>query len=393
MYNNQSVFDNDLVFQQYCYLPAVFMNGASFVWPNNDQAIPSRNYGMSVMYAPGFFAAWAECLILDRDTKSGFSDRFASYIHWLGIFYTLAGLFILRRLLLRFFTEGVTAFVLFSGLFGSLLFYYTFSESEMPHAHLFFLFSVFLWLTVVWHKKPGISVSIGLAAVAGIISLINVFDLYIIFIFLFWDTTRFGSLRNKLAFLAQHKKNLFWALFVFVLFWVPQLWFNHQQTGRLFYDRSPKESYTFSDPGLWQVLLSYKQGWLPYSPVALLLLISLFWSRLPFFERRYFVSVFLLVWYVYSCSWDWHAGKGYGAATLCEAFAWLSFPYGHFVSACFNRSKQPFRSLVIKILLIGLVFSSALIVMGWTYKLNEGFFEPLKMDAQKYWTLIMTFKK
>lgn len=402
VYNKQSMFDNDMFFQRYSYLPAMFMNGASFEWNKtadknpkgpDGRHLPKYNYGMSVMYAPGFFTAWAECKLFNKPTGGGFSNRFASYVHWLGILYALTGLLFVRKLLLCYYGEGVTTLVLFSGLFGSLLFYYCFAQSEMPHAHLFFLFSFFLWLIRAWHNKPGPFLSVALGMVLGLISLINPFDLYVVLFFFFWNTKGFGSLKNKLAFFIRNKNSLLWCLVAFVLLWIPQLWFNVSRTGWLFYDLSPKEHYDFLDAGLWQVLLSYKQGWFLYSPVALLFFLSVFFSNYPAIERRYVIGVFILVWYVYSCSWDWHAGKNYGATTFCEAFVWLALPFAGFISSAFNNSQQTLIAAIKKIFIVGLVFSSALIVMGWTYKLNEGFYEPLKMDAQKYWSLILSFKK
>ena len=72
-----------------------------------------------------------------------------------GTWWTIAGLFVLRRLvLLRRFSDGVTAATLGALLFGTGLYHYATFDSSYSHAYSFFLLAALLWLTERWHEDP-----------------------------------------------------------------------------------------------------------------------------------------------------------------------------------------------------------------------------------------------
>ena len=61
------------------------------------------------------------------------------------------GLLILRKLLLIYFSDGITSLVLFAVFFGSNLFYYATIEGPMAHAFDFALIALFMHLTIKWY--------------------------------------------------------------------------------------------------------------------------------------------------------------------------------------------------------------------------------------------------
>lgn len=402
--NRGSAFEDDVVLEQYSYLPVMFLHDGEFKQQKEDWlfaregpynvAVPRYNYGMALLYSPFFFAAHCHSKIVRQPYQGGFSVLFETYIHWGSIFYVLLGLFLLRLLILKYFSEPITALVLFSGLFGSLLFYYTFSKGELPQGHLFFLFSLFLTLTNNWHKKPGVFNSVALGIVCGLISLIEFFELYIVLFFIFWEVRALSSLRNKLAFFKSHFRFLALILLVFGLTWLPQLLFNRVYTGGFFHDAFPGETYDFADSRIWAVLFSYKQGWIIYTPLAFLLLLSLIFVGQPGpASRAVFVLVLLVVLFFYGSSWEWGHGKYFGARLLCPAFAWLAFPYAGLLCRLFSPGLNPGMALFLRPVVLLFVFFSVCINIGWSYKLNQNHFTPIKMDEGKYWSGIWSFKR
>ena len=123
-----------------------FLNNNSFEW-NEDiknfniygplgTHIPKYTYGMSVMYAP-FFALGYKVAINQKSPLNGFSEPFVTCIRWGSIFYVLLGFIFLRKFLLLYFNEVVTTITMTASLFGTMLFVYTFNQSEMTHGYLF----------------------------------------------------------------------------------------------------------------------------------------------------------------------------------------------------------------------------------------------------------------
>ena len=88
---------------------------------------------------------------MDEPVSDGFTLYYQHAAGLAGLFWTVAGLVILRRLLLRHFTDRVTAATLATVLLGTNLYHYATFDSSYSHAYSFFLFSLFLDLTERWH--------------------------------------------------------------------------------------------------------------------------------------------------------------------------------------------------------------------------------------------------
>ena len=146
---------------------------------------------MSAMYSP-FFALGYKIAVNQKSPLTGFSEPFATCVRWGSIFYVLLGLFFLRQLLVVWFNEIVTAITLFAVLFGTLLFNYTFSQSEMTHGYLFCLFSIFLYLTYKWHLEQRYSYTLFLGIVFSLISLIRPTEIFIFLFFILWNVKQIG---------------------------------------------------------------------------------------------------------------------------------------------------------------------------------------------------------
>jgi len=68
-----------------------------------------------------------------------------------GLFYVVLGLVLLKRLLERFFSKGVTLATVFSMLLFTNLLHYATGESVLSHGYSFFLLAAFLYLVPEWY--------------------------------------------------------------------------------------------------------------------------------------------------------------------------------------------------------------------------------------------------
>lgn len=366
VYNKESVFSNNDVYEHYSYLPIVLLNQHTFLYNNKSNTFPFKNqatlklpkynYGLSILYLPAFLISLFETR--DIHTKNeGFTFTFAYNIHYSAIVYVLLGLFFLRKFLLHFFSEKITAITLFVCLFGNNLFFFTFSLSELPQSHLFFLFAVFLFQTLKWHQNPNLQSSIILGCTIAIISLINAFELYIVLFFIFWGITNKNEAQQKFIFLKTQQKTFGVFAIVVLLFWIPQLLFNLKFAINVFSHAEAEKIYDFTDAKIYYFLLSEHRGWITYSPLILISFFGIYYidSKIPI-SKTLFVSVLFLVLIVYSSRIDFN-NNYFGAKMACTCVAWLSLPFGLFMDKIFKLNSLLLRNYFIKLILLVVIFS------------------------------------
>ncbi len=361
----------------YSYLPAIFHHkgsfddgGYSFFLPLNVQGhhYPKYTYGVAAMQLP-FYALAGLFAYITNQPVDGYSPPFVEFIRWGTVFYVLLGLFFLRRFLLRYFSEVATSVALFSCLFGSMLYTYTFVQSELSHGPLFFLFSLFIYLTDKWHRSPGHLLSILLAVVLGLISVVRFTEIYIVLVFLLWQVTSPRAAFTKLKLLLQRPGVFLWFPLIGVLFWVPQLLFWKHYLGSYVFDTYVNESFFWADPQILNVLFSYRKGLITYSPVFAIAFLGVFFIRreFPFSKLSLFFIIALTV-YIFSCWWDWTYGGCFGNRAFCEEIALLAIPLAAISDFMFNLIPNTFLKKSGPVVFLVLIFVCAFQNIGQSYQ-------------------------
>ena len=325
------------VVSYYAYLPATFIEHdltLSFTdhehtgtyWPEtlaDGSKVIKTSMGLSFMYCPFFLLAHVAAPMLGYPAD-GFSVPYALALILAGIFYTLLGLLLLRRVLLRHFPEWITTLTLIIVALCTNLYWYSLYEAPMTHAFSFCLFALMALLTELWHEKatPGRTVGVGLTL--GLISLIRPTNALVAIYFLLYGIQLPGTLR-KLT-------HSWWKLLIVaaaaLLVWVPQMVYWHYNTGHwLFYSYGGNERFFFGDPKLLKGLFSFRKGWLVYTPVMLFALTGL----VPLYRRHrehfWAITVFLVLnLYVIFSWWCWWYGGSCGLRAMIESYALLAIP-------------------------------------------------------------------
>lgn len=398
---NGSSFQWD-IFNYYSYLPAYFCNNGSFEFepfiPNDFNPVgplkthlPKTTYGMSVMYAP-FFAIAYKIAYNTGTPLNGFTREFVDLVHLGSIFYVIMGLFFLRKLLLVYFNETVTTITLFSVLFGSMLFMYTFSSSESAHGYLFCLFSIFLWLTYKWHLESKWSTTLAIGFVIGLISLIRPTEIIIVLFFIFWNVKTPQELLLKFRFFLSKYLHFVLIAAMGILIWIPQFIFWKHHTGNYLYFSYPGERFFWNDPQIFNILFSYRKGWITYTPLVVMAFVGFFFVKKDFpISKGLFVFLTALSVYVLSCWWDWFFGGCFGARGFCQNIAYLSFPIAFLIDAAlFSLKKIPFKGLL-SLIVMAYVFSCVCLNVGQSYNYLHRKISPNAMSEKLYWEVFRTY--
>lgn len=399
---NQNNFNWDIM-NYYSYLPAKFCNHGSFdfflgadslylpIGPLNT-FVPKATYGMPVMYAP-FFAAGYKIALNQKSPLNGFSEPFATCVRWGSIFYVFLGLFFLRKLLLVWFNEVVTAITLFATLFGTMLFNYTFSQSEMPHGYLFCLFCIFLYLTYKWHREQRYLYTILIGFVITMVSLIRPTEIFIALFFILWNVRKLSDLRAKFYFFLVNYKHILLILLIGIVMWIPQFLFWKQHTGMYVYYPYFDEGFFWKDPQVLNILFSYRKGWITYTPLIVMAFTGFFFVKKDFpISRWSFAFITGLMVYVLSCWWDWAFGGCFGAREFCQQIAFLSIPIAFFVDFVFYSPKKQVLKGLLSLVTMVFLFSCVCLNIGQTYQYNHQRIHPMGMTEKVYWDVFRTYQ-
>lgn len=336
------IISNDII-EYYAYLPATFIyhditlkfkeaNPEKFsrkVWGlklENGNYVMKMSMGLSMMYAPFFLAAHTVCVITGMDA-GGYSAPYEFSLLLAAAFYLALGLWVLRKILLRYFSDLVTTLTLLGVVLGTNLFYYSSIEAPMSHVFSFCLFAVFVLFTIKWTETPGARYSVVLGLTAGMMVLIRPVNMVILLVFLFWDVVDYTTLKQRIILIIRNYPKLILFIICAFLVWVPQLIYWKYITGSWLYYSYGDEGFFFAKPEIINVLFSYRKGWLLYTPLMAVALAGIF---LMFrYMRGKFIAVFVFLLfnlYVVSCWWCWWYGGSYGLRAFIESYAILSIP-------------------------------------------------------------------
>jgi hypothetical protein len=392
--NRNTPFTWDVA-QYYSYLPAAFVNGFTF---ENDNAadgylypaqlggnLPKTTYGMALMYSP-FFAIGYKIAKNTKAPLDGYSDSFAQTIHWGSIFYGLLGLLFLRNLLVKFFSERVIALTLAIIFFGTNLFCYILSASEMTHGYLFMLISAIMLVTYSWYQQVTFPKTILLGFLLGLCVLIRPTEIVVGFIFALWMVDGFNAFKERCAFLLRHYLHILVMLAIAILLWIPQFMLWKYKTGHYFYFSYPGEQFFWGDPQIINVLFSYRKGWFVYTPLILLAFMGFFFMRDEVKKLRpLFCTLILFIIYLLSCWWDWCFGGSFGARGFTQYYSFLAIPIAALTAHVSEHIKKIRLQPLLQTAFLVIIFSGICLNVGQTYQYSQGMIHNNGMNKQTYW--------
>jgi hypothetical protein len=327
-------------YSYYVYLPAWFIYGdpslravardccggefpaftAITRWPGTRRWVNAHPMGVAVLQSPFFLVAhgltkWSNL------SPDGFTLYYQHAAGLAGTFWTLAGLVVLRRLLRRHFSDGVTAATLVALLFGTGLYHYATYDSSYSHAYSFFLLAAFLNLTELWvTREPSKARSALLGLVAGLIVLTRHPNAMFLLIFPLYGVSDGASVRAALPRLIARWRELALAAAVALIVLVPQLATYYQATGRVMVNSYNDLGFHFANPQLVGVLFGVEKGLFFWWPLLILAVAGFFVGHPATRAFALGAAVVLVVdTYLMASWWDWAFGASYGHRGFVDA--------------------------------------------------------------------------
>ncbi len=255
------IIQNDVV-SYYAYLPAaVIFNDLTFSFmqdlPNdfegiiwlqtapNGKPILRMTMGLALLWLPFFLLAHVVANLTEASAL-GYSWPYSLSIFLAALFYLFAGLFYLRKVLLKYVSDTVTAIILAMIVLATNLMYYVISEPGMPHVYNFALITAFLFFTHKWVDKPGLKNTLILGFLAGFIVLIRPVNALVL---LFPALTGVTSFRAFVQRIISNWKMILIAGVAAFLGILPQLLYWKIQTGHFIFNSYMESGkFYFMDP-------------------------------------------------------------------------------------------------------------------------------------------------
>jgi len=347
--------------------------------------------GIAIINAP-FFLIGHIIALLSEHAADGFSTPY-QYSVWIGaMFITVVGILALRKVLLHFFSDTISAITLSLIVLGTNYLYNVsfIAQNVNPQNYGFTFYTIILYLTIRWHKSHQLINAILLAFVCGILILSRPTEIVCLLIPVFWEVSGSKSLREKLGLLKKEKKQVM--IFALILFLIGslQVFYWLAAAGEfveLSYGDVAGEGMDFLTPHFDKVLFSFRKGWFIYTPLMVLPILGL--VCLYQVKKNLFIPVFtyfIFNLYLVSCWSTWWYAECWGQRGLIPSYAVLSIPLGYFLVRIGDQ-KSIHRWLVYVVIL---ALTGLNLFQTWQY--YEGILSGSRMTREYYFRTFLKTK-
>ena len=340
--------------------------------------------GMSIMYAPAFFLSHLYALIDSEYPADGFSAPYQLGLLVYALMYLFLGLLILRSFLLKYFNDSIVMLLLLTLIVGTNYFQISQHNTTSPHVFLFTNYALILFLTDRWYKEKRRKDLFLLGFVFAITVLSRPNEIILIIPILLWGVFTKAELRNRWNEIKSQRADLLKVSSMVLAIGLLQSFYWFYTTGKFFFDSYPLEGFKLYDPYLKEFLLSYKKGWLIYTPVAILFFISYIslYRKKPELFYGLFLFGLLNIWIL--SSWDcwWYAGS-FSQRSIVHSYPMYIFPLGFLYQEVVQRRKWLLASLLS-------IFLMACILLNLfqTWQQHIGMLHTVRMNKLYYWEIL-----
>ena len=355
--------------------------------------IPGGNWmmkysmGMAILYSPGFFVANILAPVLGYPTD-GFSTPYQVGIVVNSILFFMVGFWYFRKVLLHFFSDGITAMVLVLIYFGTNYYSYANWSSEMSHNYLFTFYALIIWNTIQWHKHFKMKNMVALALLIGLATLARPTELISALIPFLWGVDSKKTFIERIHVLkTTYRKQIVVFIIIMAAIGSLQIIYWKIYSGNFIYYSyvNPGEGFEFLSPYIFKVLFSFRKGWFIYTPV-MMFAVAGFWVLYKY-NKKIFYSLFIffaLNLYIVS-SWScWWYAQSMSQRALVQSYAVMGIPLGYFIRWVMGKQKI-WKGLF---LLVALFFVGLNVFQNW--QMRKGIMSGDRMTFKYY---LKTFGK
>jgi hypothetical protein len=292
--------------------------------------------GEAILVAPFFLVGHLLTRIFG-ETPNGWTLFYQLGLSAAAITCLVVGIYLLQKVLRRYFSTGVTLLTLICIVFGTNLFNYGTVDGCFNHIYSFFAFACLIHLVPRWYEDFSWQKTLLLGLVSGLIPLIRLPNAIVLLFIPLYGICSWTDLKERLRLFAHHPSRvLVWAATA-GLTYLPQMLYWRYATGRwLYWSYQGFGFLYYKEPRFFEVLLGVNKGLFFWFPILLLALVGLLLMRGD--ARKFQVPsiVYLALQSYLVSSWaTWWYGWTFGhrafiesqpifALGLASLFAWAA---------------------------------------------------------------------
>jgi hypothetical protein len=274
--------------------------------------------GTAILQAPFFLTAHFLSSVFDYP-PGGYSYLYQAFICLAAIFYMLAGLYFMRKLLLGMKFSDTTAMVVMLVIFfGTNLYRYGLEEPSMSHVYSFGTISFFLWNVFKLNENySGRRIVITFVTLALIVLIRPTNGIIALLVPFLVDRENFKLIFKKV--IADKKALLLSVIIPFLLFFLQALTWK-LSGGHWTEDTYVGESLDLSHPHIMDVLFSWRKGLFIYTPLLLFSVAGALFIR-PIYKAWFFIAFLVINIWIISSWHDWSYGGSFGMRPFIDTYA------------------------------------------------------------------------
>ncbi|MEM6318666.1 MAG: hypothetical protein AAF960_13425, partial [Bacteroidota bacterium] len=300
--------------------------------PKTGQYVMKYPIGLALLYLP-FFALGHIYALTSDYPPDGFSLPYQAAISWGSLFFAFIGLWFCQKALRQYFSNIISGIVILLIALATNYLNYTAIDGAMAHNWGFTLLAILLYYTIKWYEQPSYGKSIIIGLCIGLAILVRPTNIIGALIPIFWGLKNYPALQERILLFKNNWKRLLTALLSVIAVGSIQLMYWKYITDDWIFYTYNEQGFSWLKPHVKNVLISYRKGWLIYTPIMLLALIG--FRYLHKYHRSIFpfcLGFFLLNFYIVS-AWDvWGYGGAFGQRALIESYTVLAFPMAAFLA-------------------------------------------------------------
>lgn len=350
--------------------------------PNGNRTL-KYSLGMAVLYSPGFWVGHQIALRSDVYEADGYSKPYyISLLMW-SLVWAFWGLWMLRKMLLHYFSQGATAITLGLLVLCTNYLIYAGINNLMSHSFLFTLYTFLIYLSWKWHKSKQWPAAVGIGLVIGLMALARPTEIIAVIIPVLWGVARWADVPMKLQTFWQHRWQLLAAMVTVIAVGSIQLMYWKTYTGEWLFYSYTEQGFDFLHPKLWKGLFSFKKGWLIYTPVMAFAILGFRWLYRSHRVIFWPLLLFSVVNFYIVFSWQiWMYGGSVGARAMVQSYAVWCFPLAAFVQHILTSGTRYWR---IALVVLAVLFMDLNLMMTWQSHSSSGRWNAEYMSRAYYW--------
>ena len=280
--------------------------------------------GQAFLMAPFFFAGH---FVAKKTTwlNDGYSYPYQLAIGIGMLLYALLGVWLLRKVLLRFFSENVTGVTLLIIVFATNYLNYAAIDGTMTHNTLFTMYAALLLLSIRFYEAPSVKKALLIGSLCGLATLIRPTEIISAMIPVLWGLGSLAALQQRVSFFLKNYKYLLAAGCMMAAFMAVQPLYWKWASGDWIVYSYQDQGFSWLKPHLYNGFFSSRSGWITYTPVMLLALVGF-----PFLYRKskelFWATAVFSFLFIYICfAWDiWWYGGSLGIRSMVQAYPVLA---------------------------------------------------------------------